>query len=299
MVIMSTGTSLFRATKTRSAKSQQQLKSSLLQYKNRAEEEADAETQYSQTYNVPLPQASVSILQPIVSALATGYSDINPGTRALFTIGVWREECEAIYRCCFVQPELSSTTCSFGLAHLSEARAALTRISEMFPDAPTCTINTRPFNGGRTISRPQLSGRMTPYVVDDVSFDVKWCFANVSKSFLIFIRTDENGQKLLCMSASAMHILQRHFPSSYSTCVYDERTSSYKITVSPDPDTNMLHSNKNTCMYVYGDGSFRFQGLPHVMPKICSSLKEALFDLSSSITWRNFTSLLIPINRPF
>lgn len=173
----------------------------LYEYKNRAEEEADAETQYSQTYNTPLPQVSIHNPQPVVSALATGYSDINPGTRALSTVGAWREGYEVIYRCCFVQPELSSATCSFNLIHLSEARTALTRVSEMFPDAPTCTINTRPFNGGRAISRPHFSGRMTPYVVDDVVFDAKWCCANISKSFKLPFRRslpDRTHFRILC-----------------------------------------------------------------------------------------------------
>jgi hypothetical protein len=281
---MSQQTSHFRTTKTRNARSQEQLRSSLLAYKQ-SSRRARASS-YHQTYGTQLPQVSVNILAPIISGLIGANTAINANVRSLYTIGIWREDTSAIYRCCFIQPEISSTTCSFPISWKPTVSDALHSVCKAFPDAMPCTLSTKN-------RQPQLSGRMTPYVVNMLPFEVSWGFANISGSYILFVRTsDTTGQDLLVPSRKAIMILKPYFPE-YSVCVFDVKTSSFKITVSPDVTKNQNDANKNTCMYIYGDGSFRLQGKPSAMNRVCSSFRDAVHAVAESNSWNNFVGELI------
>ncbi len=284
---MSQQSSLYRTTKTRNAKHQDQLRSSLLVYKQSNPNRTD-ETSYHQTYGVPLPEPSVNILNPVINGLTGMNIEMNIYTRSLYTIGIWRENTNTIYRCCFIQPELSSATCSMPASWKSTATDALNSVSNEFPDAHPCTLHTR-----NRFS--QLSGRMTPYVVEKLPFEIKsWGFANISLSYFLFLKTDDiSGSTLLTLSRDAIEILRSYFPS-YSVCVYDVNTNSYKVTVAPDDNGNINEANKNTCIYIYGDGSFRLQGRPSMMMKVCSGFRDAIHSIAKSNSWNSFTSKLIP-----
>lgn len=285
---MSSSASLYRTTKTRNARSQDQLRSSLLVHKQ-STSKRNSVSSYHQTYNTSLPKASINILTPIVSELTGMSISIDPDTRSLYTIGIWRENTNTIYRCCFIQPEISSTTCSIPAAWQPTAVEALNIISNEFPNVIPCTL----FNKNKL---PQLSGRMTPYVVDILPFDVTWGFANISGSYFLFLRTDDiTGQSLLTLSRSAITMLKPYFPE-YSVCVFDVKTNSFKVTVEPDVIRNMNEANKNTCMYIYGDGSFRLQGKPSMMGKVCRSFKEAVDAIAVSTSWNSFSNSLIPVD---
>lgn len=287
--MMSQSTSLYRTTKTRNARSQDQLRSSLLVHKQSTLKKTD-EVSYHQTYGVPLPKTSIDVLTPIISALVGLGTTVNAETRAVYTVGIWRENTSTIYRCCFIQPEISSMTCSIPAAWRPTAQIALRDVSRTYPDAIPCTLSDR-------TKLPQLSGRMTPYVVDILPFEVKFGFANISGSYFLFLRTDDTiGQTLLTLSRESILILKPYFPS-YSVCVFDVKTNSYKITVTPDDMRNTNEANKNTCMYVYGDGSFRLQGKPSMMKKVCASFKDAVDTISKSNSWSSFTNKLTPADR--
>ncbi|KIW35742.1 uncharacterized protein PV06_11919, partial [Exophiala oligosperma] len=103
--------------------------------------------------------------------------------------------------------------------------------------------------------------------------------------------TDISGTVLKSISRQCMDILRAYFPD-YSTCVYDVKTSSYKITSAPDPSDNRYEPNKNTCIHVYGDGSFRLQGKPSRMPRVCSAFRDALLSVSESRSWNSFVNNL-------
>ena len=169
---MSQSTSLYRTTKTRNARSQDQLRSSLLIHKQSIVKKSGP-SPYHQTYGIPLPQPTIDLLTPVVSGLAEANAGINPEFRSLYTIGIWREDTSTIYRCCFIQPELASCTCSVPSAWKSTVENALDTVSSNLPGAMPCTLSTR-------TKLPQLSGRMTPYLVDALQFKVSWGFANVS-----------------------------------------------------------------------------------------------------------------------
>ena len=117
------------------------------------------EPSYHQTYNTSLPQPSIDILSSVMSGLVGISPRINAEVKSLHTIGIWREDTNTIYRCCFMQPDIATMTCSIPIGWKSTAEDALNIISSRFPDAPPCTIMTRQ-------KLPQISGRMTPYVVE-------------------------------------------------------------------------------------------------------------------------------------
>ena len=285
---MSSDISLFRNTKTRNALSQRQLRSRLLVHKQSVLKKPDVSS-YHQTYGISLPKVSIEILTPIISGLTGAHFVVDPDKRLLYTIGIWREDTNAIYRCCFFQPEISSMTCSFSSVWKQTAEEALTIITNSLPNAMPCTMNSMS-------KLLQLSGRMTPYIVDILPFQVSWGFANISGSYLLFLRTDdEMGQSILAISRGAMIILKPYFPD-YSACVFDVKTGSFKITVVPDTTRNMNEANKNTCMYIYNDGSFRLQGKPSVMNKICRSFKDAISAIAISNSWGSFTAKLVSVN---
>lgn len=245
---------------------------------------------YHQTYGMPLPSTSINIMTNIVSAFTGTPTAIDRDTRSLYTIGRWLEGTNTVYHCCFIQPEISSMTCSMKPAYTRIASITLNNVREILPDAIPCTLNVRNKN-------PQLSGRMVPYVVEQFDFDVTWGFANISGSYILFIRTNDiDGQRLLRISLESMNILKHYFPS-YSICILDTKTNSYKITVTPDSSFNMDEPNKNTCMYISGDGSFRLQGKPSAMVKVCQSFREAIHAVSSSPSWNKFSDELIIVDQ--
>lgn len=287
--MMHQATSLFRASKTRNARTQEQLKSSLLVYKRPPQNSENRESRYHQTYDVDLPQASVRLLEPIVRSLSGDRRDVDPSRRLLFTVGMWREGTQHIYRCCFVQPEIASATCSFPVVRKPEVVLSLESVCEALPDATPCTVS-------KAKNFPQISGRMTPYVVENLSFEVSWGFANICRSRFLFISTAAEEQLLLTLSRSCIDILKPYVPD-YGACVFDAKTSSYKITVRPDPKDNMNEPNKNTCMYIYGDGSFSLLGKPSRMPRVCECFRDALASVSVSPSWSRFVNRLVAVDQ--
>lgn len=286
---MSQSTSLFRTTKTRTSRTQEQLNSRLLIHKQSHSRPTETSNSLHQTYGVNLPVASIKLLEPIIHSLTGSNFDIEPSYRTLYTVGIYREQCESIYRCCFIQPEIASATCSVPIYRKSEVLLTLNEITDRFSEAVPCTISDAQ-------KRPQLSGRMTPYVVDALSFDVTWGFANICRSYFLFIHTKIESQTIYVMSKLSIEILKQYFPS-YSVCVWNPKTSSYKITVSPEPGDNMNDPNKNSCLYLYGDGSFRFNGKPSKMTRVAESFKEAIDTISESISWSSFVNRLTPLNQ--
>lgn len=286
-VTMSSKTSLFRTSKTRNSRSQQQLRSNLLAYKQSSYKHQSKDPQYHQTYGIDLPDTSVKLLQPVINAFTGAYNPVNKERRELFTVTLLREGTDVIYRCCFIQPEIASAACSFAAAWKPTVNDVLVEITDQFPDATPCTLSTAQ-------RYPQLSGRMVPYVVEFLPHNVNWGFVNICKSYMLFIRTDEHRSLLMAVSRECMKILTPFFPD-YSACVFDSKTSSYKITVTPEQSVNMNEPNKNSCMYIYGDGSFRLQGHPDRLPRVCESFRNAIIEISKSVAWTTFTSKLIVV----
>lgn len=239
---------LFRKTKVRQTRSQQQLLTASRNHRPAAPDNSLTGPLLHQTYAIPLAQETIGILSPVLRALTDAPVDIDPCTRLLYTIGIWHEGGDRIYRCCFYQPELSSATYTVSRDSANEIRTAAAATAEELPGAVPCIPRGR-----------QLSGRMAPYVIDCSNTSGRWTFANLAKSYLLFVLTEPHGARVLRISHQSMSLPKPYFPS-YSICVMDAATTSYKITARPDSSANMNSPNKNTCMKVHADGSFKLQG---------------------------------------
>ena len=179
--------------------------------------------------------------------------------------------------------------CSFPAYKKQKAMLALSKTAEAFSEAIPCTV----FNAK---NKSQLSGKMASYVVNKLQFEVSWGFVNICKSYFLFIYTSEKLQKVYMISKECIDVFRPYFPS-YSACVYNIKMSVYRITVAPDPKSNMNETNKNSCMYIYAVGAFRFNGRPDRMQRICSCFKEALDTISQSGSWVIFASRLVSLNQ--
>jgi len=77
------------------------------------------ENVYEHTYGLELPCASVNILSPIVRGLTNNLQPVNKEYRELLTLGLWLNDSSSTCRCCMVQPEVASATCTIRLADIS------------------------------------------------------------------------------------------------------------------------------------------------------------------------------------
>ena len=60
--------------------------------------------------------------------------EIDSSHRALYTVGIYREDSDAIYKCCFIQPEVASGTSAFSVYRKQEVMLALSKTAEAFSD---------------------------------------------------------------------------------------------------------------------------------------------------------------------
>jgi len=273
---------LFKATSKRAPQSQSELKSRSIPLKYSSSAKPSSEDIYVHTYGIPLPRSSVDILSHVVLGLTKGKCMVNPLYRELHTIETWFHGSEYICRCCFIQPELSSATGSLGVQRQAELVRSCNVVSASLPGSSSCTVSPKKV-------RVQVSGRMAPYVVDEAGLGAEctWGFANVSRSKILFIYTSNKGPTVLTLTRDALKILASYMPS-YGACVFSDSMSCYKVTVSPEENINNDNANKNTCMLLYNDGTFRIQGTPSKSRRVCECVTDAILTLSTSRSWPSF-----------
>lgn len=276
--------SLFRSSKTRSTKSQDQLLSQSLKYKQVVNPNTDQSDIYECTYGIPMPNSSVQLLQPLVSGLVGGMPKISTDVRDTHTIGLWTIASSAVYRCCFIQPELSSATACAPAYRYRDAVLSTHIVSEEIGGATSSRVT-------KHSHRIQLSGRMVPYVVDHMNIRCDWSFVNISKSRFLFICTDENGSHLASFSKKSMEMLKPHTPDNVAY-VFEAGTSAYKITARPPGVSRADEANKNTCMLLYADGAFKATGKPDAMKDIGAGFRHAILSIASSPSWPLFVKSL-------
>lgn len=237
---------------------------------------------YEHTYSENLPHASVNILAPIVEGFTDSSQPVNAQYRELLTAAVWINDLDSITRCCMIQPEIASATCTVPLSYHKFLLSCKNTVSERHPAAPECSISTV-----KTVV--QVSGRMAPYIIDEARLtdDCRWGFVNACKSKILFIHTDEAGVQVLTLTRQATAMLKPYMPDD-TACVYDDAMSCYKITVTPELQDENSDANKNTCLVLYGDGSIRLQGTPSKTLRPCASFRKALISISSSRMWYRF-----------
>lgn len=279
--------SIFRSSKTRSSRSQNQLLSRSLKLKQDYYHDDSNRSIYQCTYDISMPLASVQILQPLMSGLVGGRPRVNADIRDTHTVGLWIAGSSGIYRCCFVQPEISTATAST-LAHRYErAKLATHIVSENINGAAPSTVTCHR-------KRIQISGRLAPYVVAEMDVDCDWTFANIAKSRFIFICTDDNGSHIVGMTRRSLTILRAHKPHNIAI-IDDVSTKAYKITARPVGHIQGDEPNKNTCMVVYPDGAFKVTGKPEGMKAIGEGFRTALHAVAMSRSWPLFVRSLEPL----
>lgn len=272
--------SMIRSSKTRSTKTQSQLLSQSLKYKQIANPDTDDADVYQCTYGMLLPYESVQLLQPLVSGLTGGMPKISTEIRDTHTIGLWTMGSSAVYRCCFVQPELSSATASASAYKFDEAKFASHVVTEEIGGATSPRIV-------KYTHRIQLSGRMVPYVVAHMNLRCDWSFVNISKSRFLFICTDEDGSHLATFTKKSMEMLKSYIPENVAY-VFESGTSAYKVTARPPGQSIADEANKNTCMLLYADGAFKATGKPDAMKDIGAGFRQAVLSMAASPSWPLF-----------
>ncbi|KAF2862370.1 hypothetical protein K470DRAFT_9252 [Piedraia hortae CBS 480.64] len=261
-----------------------QLLSLSLRHKHTYAPNDDTEDVYTCTYGVRMPRASVDLLSPLVAGLTGGASVVNADARVCHTVGLWTVGTSAVYRCCFVQPVLSSSTECIPVAKYFDAEMATHRLCEEL-GAVACTVVKHNY-------KVQVSGRLTPYVTDNIETTCGWSFVNVSKSRFVFICTDDDGSHVATMTRESAAMLRSHAPDSIAY-VSDVKTSAYKVTARPAAAHCGKEANKNTCMLLYADWSFKSTGKPDAMYVIGAGFRQALLSIASSRSWPLFVKSLV------
>lgn len=280
-------TSLFRSSKTRSSKTQDQLLSRSLKHKQAYNTGDPDRSIYECTYDISMPQVSVRVLQPLISGLVSGTPRIGTDIRETHTLGLWALGSSAVYRCCFVQPEVSSATSSMPVHRYNSAVLATHLVSENVYGAIPSTVKHHSH-------KVQLSGRLTPYVVAEMGVACEWTFANIAKSRFIFICTDDNGSHIAGVTRRSLEIIRAYTPDNVAY-VDDVKTKAYKITAAPSRSTHADEPNKNTCMVIYMDGAFKVTGKPDAMMTIGAGFRTAVHSVAASPSWPSFVASLVPL----
>jgi hypothetical protein len=279
----------FRNTKTRKVQSQSTLRAAT----KRSSTKAGSVDVYQHTYGVSLPPASYDVMLPCIRGITGGMSAPNMSMRSLHTLGVWSNHLGHVCRCAFIQPELASATCNIPASKLQAAELAKKNVVYEIPSAEECRIGPP---AGRPNGTPQISGRMAPYVVSEAGLEnvAVWGFANICKTRLLFMVSTQSTNYTLCHTRFSIMLLKNYMPE-YAACIYDDNMSCYRITVSPDSDTNSAEPNKNTSLIMYGDGTLKLQGKPSGMERVSAALFESIHSISASKSWGRFLASMLEV----
>lgn len=279
--------SLFRSSKTRSSKTQDQLLSRSLKHKQAYNVDDPDRSVYECSYDIPMPPESVGILRSLISGLTGGTPHVTADMRVTHTVGLWTVGSSAVYRCCFIQPEVSSATSSMPAHRYKSATLATHVVSESICGAVPSAVNLHKV-------KIQLSGRLAPYVVAHMGTSHEWTFANIAKSKFVFICTDDNGSHMAGLTRRSLEMLRAYSPCNVAL-IDDIKTKAYKITAMPSGSARADEANKNTCMIVYIDGAFKVTGKPDCMANVGTGFRTALQLVAASPSWPLFVTSLVPL----
>lgn len=241
---------------------------------------------YAQTFDRDLPPSSLNILDNVILPLTGNNCNCTKDRRQFFTIGVWQSDSSSRLRLVFIQPELSTAMANTKSEHSSPLSTARAQILKW---------HNHPDSGGflKSDSKCQIQGRISPYVVDNAGYTgmVSWDHCNVTRSRLVFLFTAVERCELFTLSSRSLEIL-RTFVPSYCKIVYVESMRAYKLTATPDDHVTNVDANKNSCIFLFGDGSFKVLGRVNDVAKPCAGLKETFSRVMSSNLWRQFIDTL-------
>lgn len=276
-----------RSTKSRNVTTQERLKSRSNKHKQQKDPLDPTRSIYFHSYNVPLPPSSVSLISPVVRGFTSDGIAVNSAYRELHTVGLWATGVDTITRCCFVQLELSSATCTLPKYMANDVQAMVAKVTKQLPGSDPPGVFVR-----RAV---QISGRMTPYVIDGLEAGerAEWGYVNLAKSRMLFIHTSTGGTRILTLSLHSMEILSQHTPP-HCACVLlgGDKQPQYKLTAAPDSTNIGDTANKNTSMHVFSDGMFKILGKPSCTQAVAACFKEAVHSVAASRRWGAFIQSL-------
>jgi hypothetical protein len=249
-------------------------------------------TVYENTYGVPLPPASVGMLNNIVIPLTGCNSEVQGDTRRLYTTATFDHAAEFRLRLCFIQPEVSSSTAVASSARsgaLNEARSQV--VHELNNPSP----------GRIAVSKEkcQVAGRISPYVVEKsgLGSTVEWTYFNASKSRFFYILSSKDGAELMSMTKETISIYQS-FCVKGCMIVYASSMRCFKVTASPDDAESDESPNKSTCIFLYCDGTFKVLGTPHKCYKVCALFRDTVLKAHSSSLCPKVIASLCALEEP-
>jgi hypothetical protein len=247
---------------------------------------------YDNTYGVPLPEPSKSMLNNVVIPLTGCNSEVDGARRRMYTIGKFSCNERMTLRMSFIQPEISSATAVASSAHSDAFNRSRSRVTPLLNNASPGRI---------TVSKEkcQVAGRISPYVVEEagLSSSVEWSYFNASKSRMFYVLTSAEHVSLMSMTRETISIYQS-FSVKNCVIVYASGMRCFKVTVSPDEEEVDETPNKSTCMFLYCDGTFKVLGTPHKSYKVCSLFRETVLRAHSSSMFPKVVASLVPLSDP-
>lgn len=277
---------MFRHTTKQTVRSQD----SLRQKANKAldkDKQILCDSVYSQTYDTPLPRASVEMLDNIIGPLTGFHSQTDPESRKIYVL------CSLSYsekriRVCFIQPEISTATA--GTRYANEAALSASRRSMSL-----WVNNPVPARITTSKEKCQVAGRASPYVVSRAGLDsgVKWTYFNAAKSRILYYMCQETGVTVMSMTKETV-LLYQCFCVEGCAIVYSNSTNCFKVTASP-LDSSTDASNSNSGIFLYCDGSFKVLGTPSKVHPVCKLLRDTIVRCHLSHMHSRALSSLVPV----
>lgn len=276
---------MFRHTTKQIGRSQEALKKAATRSLNSALTETNEDV-HQQTYALPLCDSSVAILNSIVLPLTGNESYVDRGHRMLHTMFVWDHPDNRRIRLMFIQPELCTAMANTSVANLRVLSNARERLSK-WPNNPE--------QGGITAStsKCQVKGRLATYIVDEAGLtgQVSWDHFNAAKARFLFLVTTPTSCSLRALSRASLNML-RSFVSGDVAITFIESMTAFKVTAAPGCGENGEDANKNTCIFVFCDGTFKVLGKLSSVSASCMGFREAIVSVSKSVMWGKFVATL-------
>lgn len=251
-----------------------------------AESTSDEKTEdvFATTYGLELPQSTISMLQPIVRGLSGPTAAVSKISRNLHTAGMWVSSSGSVMRLIYLQPDIVTCTATVPAQYYG-------KLVESLPDVVEACNGCKPCRVVQHTRVCQIVGRMTPYLVEwcGMSDSAAWGHINAMGSKFLMSCTNTSSTSYYQFTKASLELLQ---PYAAPECAFVqlESAKSFKLTAAPIGSTATDMPNKNTCMMVQCDGSFKIQGLPSAAGVVCRGFRRCIERLSTAVTWELFLS---------
>lgn len=232
----------------------------------------------------PLPAHTLSVINPIISALCAESIGDHSETRLQHVLASWVGSCVPV-TLSIKYPVLVTSMVNIRNCSRDTVSACIRVVSDANSKYNAPTLSNRGSRACSSFSVSQVSGKLATEVaaeaervtMGDCICTVTSC--NVTQTELIFTLTLENGTHLRCLGMESLSILSRYTPAS-ATCLLCPSNDSYKLVVSSlgsfsgRPD--------GSCMLMFAGGRVRFQGTPTGCARTAAAFRDTVLRLMSS-----------------